>query len=181
MKVIDTVIPEIKVIQPTIFFDDRGYFFESFNEKKFSSLITKNVEFVQDNQSMSHKNVLRGLHFQLPPFAQAKLVRAVVGSIFDVAVDIRRSSANFGKWVGVELSAENQKQLYVPVGFAHGFLTLCDTTVVAYRASAFYNSASEGSILWNDPDIDIHWPIKTKPIVSKKDSQASLMADAITF
>ncbi|HTA26944.1 MAG TPA: dTDP-4-dehydrorhamnose 3,5-epimerase, partial [Bacteroidia bacterium] len=158
------------VIQPTVFNDARGYFYEPYNKKVFAG-IGVGEEFVQDNQSFSQKGVIRGLHFQNPPHAQAKLLRVIQGSIWDVAVDIRKSSSTYGKYFGVELSAANKTIFYVPKGFAHGFLTLEDDTMLLYKCSDFYNKASEESIIWNDPDIAIPWNISA-PVLSDKDMNA---------
>lgn len=172
MKIVKTSLDGVLIIEPTVFTDERGYFFESFNKRKLEDAVESEVNFVQDNQSMSHKNVLRGLHYQVPPCAQAKLVRAVVGQIFDVAVDIRRGSEKFGKWVGVELSSDNQRQLFIPEGFAHGFLTMSEKALVSYKTDAFYNAESERSIIWDDATLNIDWPISSTPIISAKDCVA---------
>ena len=172
MKVIDTKIPDVKIIEPMVFEDDRGFFFESFNHKKFEKSIGKTLQFVQDNHSKSNKGVLRGLHYQLPPKAQAKLVRVVEGEIFDVAVDIRKSSPTFGKWVGEALSATSKKQLWIPEGFAHGFVTLSETAEFLYKTSEYYASNLERSIRWDDPQIAIDWPTDIKPVLSSKDNRA---------
>ena len=172
MKVIDTKIPDVKIIEPMVFEDDRGFFFESFNHKKFEKSIGKTLQFVQDNHSKSNKGVLRGLHYQLPPKAQAKLVRVVEGEIFDVAVDIRKSSPTFGKWVGEALSATSKKQLWIPEGFAHGFVTLSETAEFLYKTSDYYASNLERSIRWDDPQIAIDWPTDIKPLLSSKDNRA---------
>ena len=158
MKVTDTQIPDVKIIEPTVFEDERGYFFESFNHMKFEEAIGRKVTFVQDNHSKSVKGVLRGLHYQLPPHAQGKLVRVVQGEVFDVAVDIRKSSLTFGQWVGEILSAINKKQLWIPEGFAHGFLTLSDTAEFLYKTTSHYHIESEKTIIWNDEKINIFWP-----------------------
>ena len=157
------------LISPDIFNDERGHFFESYNEKSFR---TKGLEtgFVQDNQSVSKKNVLRGLHFQNPPFAQGKLVRVAEGSVYDVIVDIRTNSPTFGRHLVVELSAENKLMLWIPPGFAHCFLTLEDNTIFLYKCTQLYNRASESGIIWNDKDLNIHWPVKI-PVVSEKDTE----------
>lgn len=181
MKVTDTKIPDVKVIEPTIFEDERGYFFESFNHKKFEEAIGREVSFVQDNHSKSVKGVLRGLHYQLPPHAQGKLVRVVQGEVFDVAVDIRKSSPTFGKWVGETLSADNKKQLWIPEGFAHGFLTLSDTAEFLYKATNYYAKECERSIIWNDANINIPWPQQLKVSVSDKDAVAVAFQDAEIF
>ena len=160
------------IITPNIFKDDRGYFFESYNKKEFNKKTGVNInDFVQDNQSKSSINVLRGLHFQNPPNAQAKLLRVLSGSVLDVVVDIRKNSSTYGKHYKIELSAENFKMLFVPEGFAHGFLTLEDNTVFSYKCSSYYNKESEDSILWNDTDLNIDWKIN-KPILSQKDEIA---------
>ena len=169
MKVTDTKIPDVKIIEPTVFEDERGYFFESFNHKKFEEAIGREVSFVQDNHSKSVKGVLRGLHYQLPPHAQGKLVRVVQGEVFDVAVDIRKSSPTFGQWVAEVLSAGNKKQLWIPEGFAHGFLTLSDTAEFLYKTTDYYAKECERSIRWNDQTLRIEWPPMKVPILSEKD------------
>jgi dTDP-4-dehydrorhamnose 3,5-epimerase len=180
MNVISTSIPDVKILEPKIYGDDRGFFFESYNQKIFEETISRKVEFVQDNHSKSIKGVLRGLHYQLPPMAQGKLVRVVQGEVFDVAVDIRKSSSTFGQWVGVHLSAENKRQFWIPEGFAHGFLTLSDTAEFLYKTSNFYSLEHERSILWNDPDINILWPdIEIDFILSPKDKSAPLLKGSI--
>lgn len=171
MNVINTAIPEVFIFEPRVFGDARGFFFESFNQKTFHEVVGRKIEFVQDNHSQSQKGVLRGLHYQLDPHAQGKLVRCVEGEVFDVAVDIRKSSATFGKWVGVVLSAENKRQLWIPEGFAHGFLTLSDTAQFLYKATNFYAPQSERSILWNDVNIAIKWPEVESIVLSAKDEQ----------
>ncbi|MCX3309099.1 dTDP-4-dehydrorhamnose 3,5-epimerase [Pantoea vagans] len=180
MKIIDTKIPDVKIFEPAVFGDERGFFFESFSQKKFDNAIGRHVEFVQDNHSKSSKGVLRGLHYQLNPFAQGKLVRCVAGAVFDVAVDIRKQSPFFGQWVGVELSSENKRQLWIPEGFAHGFLTLTDNTEFVYKTTNFYSKESERSIIWNDPLINIDWPEK-EVLLSEKDKLASLFSEAEVF
>jgi len=178
MQVSTTPIEGLLVIQPTVFSDARGYFYEPYNKKKFTDNgITD--DFVQDNQSCSQKGVLRGLHFQNPPFAQSKLLRVVQGSIWDIAVDIRKSSPTFGKYFGIELSAANKTIFYVPKGFAHGFLTLEDNTVLFYKCSDFYNKSAEESLLWNDADVDIKWNI-ADPLLSEKDQNAKKLKDFIS-
>ena len=164
-----TDIEDVILITPNVYSDDRGYFMESFNQKKIDMLIKES--FVQDNESVSHKNVLRGLHLQLPPYAQAKLVRVVKGSILDVAVDLRKNSITYGKHFKHVLSGENKKQLFIPVGFAHGFLSLEDNTILNYKCSDYYHTDSERAIAWNDPDLSIDWGIK-KPILAEKDRLA---------
>ena len=178
MKVINSTLDEVKIFEPTIFHDERGFFFESFNKKFFQEVINPKIEFVQDNHSKSSKGVLRGLHYQLDPFAQGKLVRVISGEVFDVAVDIRINSKNFGKWFGIKLSSDNKKLLWIPPGFAHGFLTLTDNAEFLYKTSNFYNKDSERSIIWSDPDININWGIEFKPIVSSKDKLAPFLKDA---
>ncbi|MDB6002216.1 MAG: rfbC [Rhizobacter sp.] len=184
MKLTTTSLPGVVVLEPTVFKDDRGWFMESFNEKRFQGVLAEAGlpapdAFVQDNHSCSTKGVLRGLHFQRPPHAQGKLVRVVKGSAFDVAVDIRRSSPTFGQWTGVELTADNFKQLWIPAGFAHGFLTLEDDTHFLYKTTDYYAKDCEGAVLWSDPAIGIHWPLPfTPPSVAPKDAQAPLLADA---
>jgi dTDP-4-dehydrorhamnose 3,5-epimerase len=169
MKVSDTKIPDVKIIEPTVFEDERGFFFESFNHKKFEEAISRQVTFVQDNHSKSSKSVLRGLHYQLPPHVQGKLVRVVQGEVFDVAVDIRKSSATFGQWVAEILSAENKKQLWIPEGFAHGFLTLSEKAEFLYKTTDYYHSELEECIRWDDPSLEIEWPTNLKPYLSYKD------------
>ena len=169
MEVINGEISGLLIFQPRVFNDDRGYFFESFNQEKFNQLIGLNINFCQDNESLSNKNVLRGLHFQKPPFAQGKLVRVISGKVLDVAVDIRKSSETYGKYQMVELSAENKKMFWIPPGFAHGFLVLEENTVFSYKCSNYYSPESEGTIKWNDKDLKIEWPI-SNPNVSEKDN-----------
>ena len=181
MKVTDTMISDVKIIEPKVFEDERGFFFESFNHKKFEEAIGRSVTFVQDNHSKSSKGVLRGLHYQLPPHAQGKLVRVVQGEVFDVAVDIRKSSLTFGKWVGETLSAENKKQLWIPEGFAHGFLTLSETAEFLYKATDYYSKEDERSILWDDPSISIDWITNISPLVSSKDEVAHPFCNAEIF
>ncbi|PXX49493.1 MULTISPECIES: dTDP-4-dehydrorhamnose 3,5-epimerase [Aquitalea] len=179
MKIIDTAIADVKIIEPAVFGDDRGFFFESFNQQHFDQAIGRKVEFVQDNHSRSSKGVLRGLHYQMPPFAQGKLVRCTLGEVYDIAVDIRRSSPTFGQWVGVMLSADNKRQLWIPEGFAHGFLTLSEHAEVQYKANAYWNVNAERSILWNDPQLDIAWPLNNiEPILSAKDMVGERFAKA---
>ncbi|EEZ4381543.1 MULTISPECIES: dTDP-4-dehydrorhamnose 3,5-epimerase [Escherichia] len=172
MNVIKTEIPDVLIFEPKVFGDERGFFMESFNQKVFEEAVGRKVEFVQDNHSKSSKGVLRGLHYQLEPYAQGKLVRCVVGEVFDVAVDIRKSSPTFGKWVGVNLSAENKRQLWIPEGFAHGFLVLSETAEFLYKTTNYYHPEAEGSLRWNDDDININWPSSFDIILSKKDENA---------
>ena len=177
MKIIKTSIPDVLIIEPEVFSDDRGFFFESFNKTLWQEATGVKVDFVQDNHSRSVKNVLRGLHYQIRQ-PQGKLVRIIVGEVFDVAVDLRKTSHTFGKWVGVKLSNENKYQLWVPKGFAHGFLVLSDVAEVLYKATDYYAPEHERSIIWNDPDIGIEWPLRNKPLLSKKDNLASPFKDA---
>ena len=174
MKVIPTELPEVLILEPKVYGDERGFFMESYNRRTFHDAVGQDTDFVQDNHSRSARGVLRGLHFQLPPHAQGKLVRVTSGNVFDVAVDVRRSSARFGHWVGVELSAENHRQLWIPQGFAHGFLVLSERADFLYKATAFYFAEAETSIRWDDPTIAISWPIPqgTTPIISAKDACA---------
>lgn len=167
MEIITTQLSGLLVLQPGVFEDSRGYFFESYNKERFSALGLQS-EFVQDNQSMSQKNVLRGLHFQNPPFAQGKLVRVIKGAVYDVAVDIRKTSPTYGKYFSEELSEKNKKMLWIPPGFAHGFLTLSDETIFFYKCTQAYNKASEQTIQWNDADLNIAWGC-TDPVISEKD------------
>ncbi len=170
-----TDIKDLVVIEPKVFEDDRGYFFESYNKNDF---INEGLEydFVQDNQSLSTKGVLRGLHYQIN-YPQAKLVRVLTGSVFDVAVDLRNDSKTYGKWFGIVLSEDNKKQLLIPRGFAHGFVVLSDIAVFCYKCDDFYHPNDEGGIIWNDPDIEIKWPISEKPILSEKDCKHPFFAD----
>ena len=175
-----TAIPDVMIIEPQVFGDDRGFFFESFNERRFAELTGVTPKFVQDNHSRSEKNVLRGLHYQIQQ-AQGKLVRVVSGEVFDVAVDLRKSSPTFGKWVGEYLSAENKKQLWIPEGFAHGFLVLSDSAEFLYKTTDYYAPEHERSLAWNDPTIAIDWPLAGEPLLSGKDKQGKLLAEAETF
>lgn len=181
MKITPTRLPEVLLIEPKVFGDDRGFFFESFNQKVFEAAVGAPVIFVQDNHSRSAKGVLRGLHYQLPPAAQGKLVRVVQGEVFDVAVDIRRSSPTFGQWVGALLTAENKHQLWVPKGFAHGFVTLSESAEFLYKVTDYYDPDSERSIAWNDPKLAINWAGIREPIVSAKDSKGLNFAQAEVF
>lgn len=181
MNAIKTEIPDVIIFEPKVFGDERGFFLESFNQKFFEEATGLKRDFVQDNHSKSSKGVLRGLHYQLPPMAQGKLVRVVQGEVFDVAVDIRKSSPTFGKWVGVHLSADNKRQLWIPEGFAHGFLTLSDTAEFLYKTTNYYSPTDEQSIIWNDIAIDIQWPAAEKIIISLKDEAASSFTQAICF
>ena len=167
MKIIKTFIENLLVIEPQLFRDDRGFFYESYNKKKLDKKIK--IVFVQDNESKSIKGVIRGLHFQAPPFEQTKLVRCVSGNILDVAVDLRTNSKTYGKSFSIELSSENNKQLFIPRGFAHGFQVLSETAIVNYKVDNYYNSKSESGLIWNDKDLSIDWKLNIKPILSKKD------------
>ena len=181
MQITPTKIPEVLAIEPRVFQDERGFFLESFNQQAFDEATGTSHAFVQDNHSSSSANILRGLHYQIQN-AQGKLVRAVVGSIYDVAVDIRQGSPTFGKAVGKILSAENKKQLWIPPGFAHGFYVLSDTADVLYKATDFYSPEHERSIVWNDPDLKIQWPTAGKePVLSSKDAAADRLKEADLF
>jgi dTDP-4-dehydrorhamnose 3,5-epimerase len=180
MNVTPTSIPDVLVIEPKVFGDARGFFYESFNGKIFDAAVGRHVEFVQDNHSRSSKGVLRGLHYQVEQ-PQGKLVRVARGSVFDVAVDIRRSSSTFGRWVGVELSEENHKQLWVPEGFAHGFVVLSETADFLYKTTDFYAPAHERCILWSDADLNIQWPLGLQPQLSTKDAKGQLLRQAEVF
>jgi len=172
MKVTRMAIPEVLLIEPKVFGDARGFFYESFNQKTFNEATGLELPFVQDNHSRSAKGVLRGLHYQLPPHAQGKLVRVVRGAVFDVAVDIRKGSATFGQWVGMELSEDNHRQFWVPPGFAHGFVVLSETADFLYKTTDYYAPSHERCIAWNDPALNIHWPeIGMAPLLSAKDQQ----------
>lgn len=175
-----TALPEVRIIEPKVFGDARGFFFESFNAREFAQHVEAGVEFVQDNHSRSVKGVLRGLHYQVE-HAQGKLVRVVEGEVFDVAVDIRRSSPRFGKWAGVRLSAENHRQLWVPPGFAHGFVVLSESAQFLYKTTDYWYPEHERSIAWNDPEIGIEWPIDFEPTLAAKDIAGKKLAEAETF
>lgn len=180
MKAIRTKIPEVLIIEPKVFGDERGFFYESFNHELFERAVGKSVAFVQDNHSKSAYHVLRGLHYQIRQ-AQGKLVRVVAGEVFDVAVDIRKSSPTFGQWVGEILSAENKRQLWVPEGFAHGFVVLSETAEFLYKTTDYYHPEFERSIAWNDVEIGIQWPFEGAPVLSVKDAQAVSLNDADVF
>lgn len=167
-----TLIPDVFVLEPKVFDDERGYFFESFNQKVLNQLIGQEVQFVQDCHSKSRRNVLRGLHFQLPPKAQGKLVRVVHGEVFDVAVDLRQNSQTYGCWVGQILSADNRKQMWIPPGFAHGQLTLSETSEFLYKTTEYYAPEHERCIRWDDPSLGIDWPLEVSPILSARDQLA---------
>lgn len=180
MKATPLAIPDVVLIEPKVFGDERGFFFESFNQAQFEAAIGEPVQFVQDNHSRSVKNVLRGLHYQIRR-PQGKLVRVVQGEVFDVAVDLRKSSPTFGLWVGEILSAENKRQLWVPAGFAHGFVVLSDTAQFLYKTTDYYAPAHERCILWNDTTLQIDWPKGIQPILSAKDAQGSTFIEAEIF
>ncbi len=181
MNVIKTAIPDVLIFEPKVFGDERGFFFESFNHKLFEEAVGYPITFVQDNHSKSSKGVLRGLHYQLPPHAQGKLVRCVAGEVFDVAVDIRKSSPTFGQWVGFHLSGENKRQLWIPEGFAHGFVTLSETAEFLYKTTNYYVPLSEGSICWDDPQLGIDWQFDGVISLSKKDQEAMQLYAAVKF
>jgi dTDP-4-dehydrorhamnose 3,5-epimerase len=181
MKVICTALPEVLIIEPAVFGDTRGFFFESFNQKDFAQVTGLDVNFVQDNHSRSAKSVLRGLHYQVGQ-PQGKLVRVVRGAVFDVAVDIRKSSVTFGRWVGIELTEDNYRQLWVPPGFAHGFYVLSESADFLYKTTDYYAPGLERSLAWNDPELAIQWPMSgVLPVVSSKDMRAPTLADAEVF
>ncbi|WP_422649197.1 dTDP-4-dehydrorhamnose 3,5-epimerase [Cupriavidus sp. H18C1] len=180
LTITPTALPEVLIVEPKVFGDERGFFYESFNAKAFAEATSIRSAFVQDNHSRSVRNVLRGLHYQIGQ-PQGKLVRVVVGEIFDVAVDLRKSSPTFGKWAGVRLSAENKRQLWVPEGFAHGFLVTSDMAEVLYKTTDYYAPESERSIRWNDADLGIDWPVKGDPILANKDRVAGSFAEAEYF
>ena len=180
MKVTPLRIPDVLLIEPVVYTDPRGYFFESFNRKRFEAAVGRTVEFVQDNQSRSSRNVLRGLHYQIER-PQAKLVRVLTGEIFDVAVDIRRSSPTFGQWVATRLSAENRSQIWIPEGFAHGFLALSEVAEVFYKTNDYRAAEFERTIVWNDETLAIDWPNEAAPTTSEKDGSAPAFADAAVY
>lgn len=180
MKATATAIPDVMVLEPKLFSDERGHFFESFNQKEFESAIGRHAPFVQDNHSHSIRNVLRGLHYQIQQ-PQGKLVRVVQGEVFDVAVDLRRSSPSFGHWIGEVLSAENKKQLWVPEGFAHGFMVLSVTADFVYKTTDYYAPAYERCIAWNDTEVNIEWPINRVPALSAKDARGLSLIEAEVF
>jgi len=178
MNIVTTPIEGLLIIEPRVFNDDRGYFYESYNKKAFLAATGLDIDFVQDNQARSTINVLRGLHFQNPPHAQTKLIRALQGAIWDVVVDVRRESKTFGQWFGVELSAENKRQFLIPRGFAHGYSVLSETAEVFYKCDDFYSKEDEGGVLYNDPALNIDWKIDLKnAIVSEKDLKQPLLKD----
>jgi dTDP-4-dehydrorhamnose 3,5-epimerase len=174
-------IPEIILLEPEVFGDERGFFYESFNKRVFEEVIGIEVNFVQDNHSKSSKGVLRGLHYQLPPMSQGKLVRVIDGSVFDVAVDIREESETFGSWVGEILSSENKKQLWIPEGFAHGFYTISESAELVYKTTEFYSPEHERVIIWNDNQISIKWPFVSEPLLNERDTLALKLSKAEIF
>lgn len=180
MKVIPTPIEGLLVIEPTVFGDERGFFYESFNARRFEELTGVRTEFVQDNHSRSAKGVLRGLHYQVEQ-AQGKLVRVTTGAVFDVAVDLRKSSPTFGQWYGLELSAENKRQLWIPPGFGHGFVVTSEVAEFLYKTTDYYAPAHERSVIWNDPAIGIEWPLDGEPLLSAKDKAGLPLAEADVF
>jgi dTDP-4-dehydrorhamnose 3,5-epimerase len=184
VKITPTAIPEVLVIEPRVFGDDRGFFFESFNRRQFAEAVGRDVDFVQDNHSRSVRGVLRGLHYQISQ-AQGKLVRAVIGTVYDVAVDVRKSSPTFGQWVGETLSAENKKMLWIPEGFAHGFLVLSETADFLYKTTDYYAPQAERTIAWNDASLSIQWPLEqlqeAEVLLSAKDKLGLKLADADLF
>lgn len=182
MKVTTTAIEGLLILEPRVFGDERGFFLESYSQKVFDDAVGHEVHFVQDNHSRSAKGVLRGLHYQLPPHAQGKLVRVTQGAVFDVAVDMRRGSASFGRWVGVDLSGENHRQLWLPPGMAHGFLVTSDSADFLYKTTQYYAPQSERCVRWDDPSIGIDWPAPdSMPLLSTKDAAAPQLADAPPF
>ena len=180
MKIIPTAIPDVLILEPTVFGDARGFFFESFNQRTFNQATGMDVQFVQDNHSRSARGVLRGLHYQIQQ-PQGKLVRVVRGSVFDVTVDLRRSSPTFGQWVGVELSEENHRQLWVPPGFAHGFVVTSESADLLYKTTDYYAPEHERCIAWNDPAIGIQWPLEAEPQLSRKDKAGLPLVQAEVF
>ena len=180
MKVTPTAIPDVLIIEPRVFGDARGFFYESFNQKAFNEATGLTLNFVQDNHSRSAQGVLRGLHYQIQQ-PQGKLVRVVRGAVFDVAVDIRKSSPTFGKWVGLELSEDNRKQIWIPAGFAHGFVVTSESAEFLYKTTDYYAPEHERCIAWNDPDIAVDWPLTTQPSLSAKDQQGLALCEAETF
>lgn len=180
IQVTATVLPEVKIIEPKVFGDARGFFFESFNAREFTEQVEPGIAFVQDNHSRSAKGVLRGLHYQIQ-HAQGKLVRVIQGEVFDVAIDIRRCSPNFGRWVGVHLSADHHRQLWVPPGFAHGFVTLSESAEFLYKTTDYWFPEHERSIVWNDPEIGIAWPIDFAPLLAVKDAAGRRLSEAEVY
>lgn len=180
MQLIETAIPDVKILKPRVFGDERGFFMESYNRKTFYELVGEDIEFVQDNHSRSSKNVLRGLHYQIKQ-PQGKLVRVISGEVFDVAVDLRRSSPYFGKTVSTILTAKNHEQMWIPPGFAHGFLVLSEQAEFLYKTTDYYAPEYERTLLWNDPELGIDWPLKETPLLSDKDKQGLTLSNAETY
>ena len=180
MKAIATAIPDILIIEPAVFGDARGFFFESWNRRAFADLVGRDVQFVQDNHSASARGVLRGLHYQVKQ-AQGKLVRVVAGEVYDVAVDLRRSSPTFGRWVGERLSAQNRRMMWVPVGFAHGFVVISESAEFLYKTTDYYAPEHERTLLWNDPAVGIGWPLEAAPLLKPRDAAGTPLAQAETF
>lgn len=178
--VIKTELPEVLILEPKLFGDDRGFFFESYNKREFEQATGLQVNFVQDNHSRSEKGVLRGLHYQIK-HPQGKLVRVTEGSVYDVAVDIRRYSPNFGKWVGTEISASNKRQIWIPAGFAHGFVVVSEYAEFLYKTTDYWHPEHERCLLWNDPELNIQWPIDFEPKLAEKDTKGQLLSDAEVF
>lgn len=178
MQLVSTLLPGVLLLEPRVFGDERGFFFESFNQRAFDEVVGEHVDFVQDNHSKSRRGVLRGLHYQLPPKAQGKLVRVVEGEVFDVAVDLRRTSATYGNWAGALLSAANKRQMWIPPGFAHGFVTLSETAEFLYKTTDYYAPEHERCIRWNDPVLAIDWGYSREPQLSAKDAAAPGFAEA---
>jgi dTDP-4-dehydrorhamnose 3,5-epimerase len=179
-RVTPTSLPDVLILEPQVFSDDRGFFFESFNARDFETATGVSTIFVQDNHSRSRRNVLRGLHYQIK-HPQGKLVRVAEGEIFDVAVDLRRASAHFGKWTGVSLSSANKRQLWIPPGFAHGFLAISQSAEVLYKTTEYWHPEYERSLIWNDPQLNIAWPLNDEPMLAAKDSSGAQLNDAETF
>jgi dTDP-4-dehydrorhamnose 3,5-epimerase len=180
MKITPTALPDVLLVEPTVFGDDRGYFYESYNERRFAELTGLAPQFVQDNHSQSLRNVVRGLHYQVG-CEQGKLVRVIAGAVFDVVVDLRRGSPTFGRWNGIELSAENRRQLWIPPGFAHGFLATSESAECVYKTSDYWSPSQERTLLWNDPALAIDWPLAGEAIVSAKDRAGVPLAQAEVF
>jgi dTDP-4-dehydrorhamnose 3,5-epimerase len=180
MNVIPTTLPDVLILEPRVFGDERGFFYESYNEREFKGSTGINARFVQDNHSLSAKNVLRGFHYQIKR-PQAKLVRVIAGEVFDVVVDLRKSSPTFGKWLGIKLSAENKRLVWIPEGFAHGFLVLSGSAEFLYKATDYYAPAHERCLIWNDPDLGIKWPLDGEPIIAAKDRAGLPLKEAELF
>lgn len=181
MKITNTRIPDVKILEPRVFEDERGFFYESYNQKAFDDAVGYPVTFVQDNHSRSIKGTLRGLHYQLPPHPQGKLVRVTVGEVFDVAVDIRKGSPTFGQWVAETLSAENKRQLWIPEGFAHGFYVTSDVAEFQYKCTDYYAPECERCVRWNDPTVALNWPLQGEPLISDKDKRGCVLTQAEVF